>query len=112
MKERLEAEKEIVERELAQHGTRNPETGDWQGSVSGDAAEGADVNTTADTMEALGEQIAVVEELEQHHKDIVAALQKIELGTYGTCEVSGEMIPEDRLEANPAARTCIEHAQQ
>lgn len=111
MKERLEAEKILVEQELAQHGTRNPDTGDWQGSIRGDAAEGADANTTADTMEALGEQVALVEELEQRHKDIVAALEKIETGTYGMCEVSGEMISEDRLEANPAARTCIEHAQ-
>jgi len=37
-------------------------------------------------------------------------LKKIEDGTYGICEVGGEEIPEDRLDANPSARTCIEHA--
>ena len=33
----------------------------------------------------------------------------IAAGTYGTCEVSGEQIEEDRLEADPAARTCKAH---
>jgi len=37
------------------------------------------------------------------------ALEKIANNTYGKCDVCGEEIPEDRLEANPAALTCIEH---
>ena len=32
-------------------------------------------------------------------------LKKIEAGTFGVCEISGEPIEEDRLDANPAART-------
>jgi RNA polymerase-binding transcription factor DksA len=40
---------------------------------------------------------------------VVHALGKIEAGTYGVCEVSGMDIEEDRLEANPAARTCKAH---
>ena len=31
-------------------------------------------------------------------------------GTYGICEVSGEEIPFERLEAMPTATTCIQHA--
>lgn len=37
-------------------------------------------------------------------------MQKIEAGTYGICEVSGEEIPFERLEAMPTATTCIQHA--
>ena len=37
------------------------------------------------------------------------ALEKIEKGTYGICETGGEKIEEDRLEANPSARTCKAH---
>ncbi|MEY8348881.1 TraR/DksA C4-type zinc finger protein [Bacillus cereus] len=43
-------------------------------------------------------------------QDTKHALQKIEAGTYGVCEVSGEEIPLERLEAMPTATTCIEHA--
>ena len=41
--------------------------------------------------------------------DVKSALERIEDGSYGVCEISWEQIEEDRLEANPAARTCKEH---
>lgn len=40
-------------------------------------------------------------------KDVERALQKIEKGTYGKCEVCGEAIPESRLDALPWAATCV-----
>lgn len=40
--------------------------------------------------------------------DIDAALKKIEDGSYGTCERCGKQIPEERLEARPWAKLCIE----
>jgi DnaK suppressor protein len=39
--------------------------------------------------------------------EIEAALRRLEAGTYGVCEVCGEPISAARLEARPAARTCI-----
>ncbi len=38
------------------------------------------------------------------------ALRRIEDGTYGTCEVSGDPIPVARLEALPYATTTVENA--
>ena len=35
------------------------------------------------------------------------ALQRLDAGTYGVCEVCGEPIPPARLEARPSARTCV-----
>ncbi|MBP9668768.1 MAG: TraR/DksA C4-type zinc finger protein [Candidatus Pacebacteria bacterium] len=61
-------------------------------------------------MEELGTNSAIVEELEARYKNVLHALQKIEEGTFGMCEVGGEEIAEDRLMANPAARTCVAHA--
>ena len=49
-------------------------------------------------------------ELVKRQRDIKAALEKMDKGTYGTCEVCDEPILKKRLEANPAARTCIAHA--
>lgn len=40
------------------------------------------------------------------------ALARIDEGTYGICEVSGEPISYERLEAKPWARTTIEVARQ
>jgi RNA polymerase-binding protein DksA len=39
------------------------------------------------------------------------ALVRIETGQYGRCEVCGKDIPESRLEALPAAATCVSCAQ-
>lgn len=38
------------------------------------------------------------------------ALSRIEDGTYGECEVCGELIEEKRLEALPYATLCMNHA--
>lgn len=52
--------------------------------------------------------------IEQHKVDEIeqleSALKAMEEGTYGKCEVCGEDIPIERLEALPMARTCIDHA--
>ena len=44
---------------------------------------------------------------QQMLKDIEDALQKIEEGSYGVCEVCGEPIGAGRLSAIPWARLCI-----
>lgn len=43
-------------------------------------------------------------------EEIDAALERVELGTYGSCERCGRPIGEGRLEARPTARTCIDCA--
>ena len=40
--------------------------------------------------------------------EIEEALQRLELGTYGICEQSGQKIPQPRLEAMPFARLTVE----
>ncbi|MFD3924318.1 TraR/DksA family transcriptional regulator [Streptomyces sp. NPDC058595] len=35
------------------------------------------------------------------------ALERLEHGDYGRCEVCGRAIPPERLEVRPAARTCV-----
>jgi RNA polymerase-binding protein DksA len=50
---------------------------------------------------------ALVAQLQRHLAEVEAAIERLEDGTYGTCERCGEQIGEARLEARPAARTCI-----
>ena len=63
----------------------------------------------ADRMEEHGENIAEKTALAARKAEIVAALGRIKDGTYGFCEECGEKIEEDRLDANPSARTCRAH---
>jgi RNA polymerase-binding transcription factor DksA len=53
---------------------------------------------------------SLLEQLEAEIGDLDLALRKVEEGTYGLCEICGEPIDPDRLEAVPGTRTCIEHA--
>ncbi|WP_297889929.1 TraR/DksA family transcriptional regulator [Sulfurihydrogenibium sp.] len=43
---------------------------------------------------------------------IDAALERIENGTYGICEVCGKEIEEERLQAVPWTNLCIQHAKE
>ena len=43
--------------------------------------------------------------IEGELKDIEAALKKLESGTYGTCELSGELIPEHLLLMVPTLKS-------
>jgi RNA polymerase-binding transcription factor DksA len=42
-------------------------------------------------------------------KEAIEELKKMEQNTFGTCEICGNEIEEDRLEAMPSARTCKAH---
>ncbi len=57
-----------------------------------------------------GESRTLASTLTEQLDDVERALVKMDDGTYGTCEISGEPIPLSRLEAVPTARVCIEHA--
>ena len=47
-------------------------------------------------------------ELEKLVDQVMAALTKLEVGTYGICEQCGRAIPEGRLEALPWATRCVD----
>jgi RNA polymerase-binding transcription factor DksA len=50
---------------------------------------------------------ALLADAESHLLDLDRALAKLAAGTYSLCEVCGQEIPQGRLEALPATRTCI-----
>ena len=104
----MNAEHDHLQEELARHGRKSTDTGDWQGS-SDEIEPDADSNIVADNIEELATNVPVVEALEERLRNVERALEKIDEGTYGICDVGGEAIPPERLKANPAAVTCIEH---
>lgn len=103
----LEAMKHKIVEELKTLGISNPDNkSDWIAKPPEDTGE-ADPNDVADSAEEWGEKTATLALLETQWNDIRRALAKIEAGTYGICEISGQPIEEARLLANPAARTAI-----
>jgi RNA polymerase-binding transcription factor DksA len=110
-KAKLEEELKLVEEEMSKIARVNPENPkDWEPVETDMGSVASDSNDVADEMESFGENMAILSKLEAQYNDIKIALDKIEKGTYGKCEVSGKDIPEERLDANPAARTLIEYA--
>lgn len=106
---RLEEEKVRLETELATVGRKNPSNpADWE-AVPQEMGQESDPNDAADLIEGFEANTAILKDLEARYNDVLAALSRIEKGTYGICEVSGEEIEEDRLGADPAARTCKAH---
>jgi RNA polymerase-binding transcription factor DksA len=64
-------------------------------------------DTASDTFERE-KDLAILEQLEGELAEIEAALQRLDEGTYGVDEVTGEPIDPERLDAFPTARTNIE----
>jgi RNA polymerase-binding transcription factor DksA len=57
-----------------------------------------------------GENRSLAASLREQLEEVEHALAKFDAGSYGLCEVSGEPIPEARLEAMPATRVRVEYA--
>jgi RNA polymerase-binding transcription factor DksA len=109
-KSALEKERALLEKELETLGTRNPSNpSDWIPAKPQGDEFGADRNDNADIIEDMEDNNASLNELEGRLNTVIAALAKIEEGTYGLCEVCGADIEPDRLAANPAAPTCKAH---
>lgn len=108
IKEALKIEQGILLEELKGKGALNTETNQWE-AVPEQMDTEPDANVLADKFEDFDEREAITETLSARLHDIESALKKIEDGVFGNCETCGKSIEEDRLNANPSARTCKEH---
>jgi len=101
---RLDAEREDTLGRLASL------TSDYDGVVAASRDTNAD-----DEHDPEGSTIAfersqigsLVRHVRRHLAEIDAAVERWDAGSYGMCEECGAVIDEERLEARPAARTCI-----
>lgn len=111
-KKKLEEELALVETELKDIARKNPENpNDWEPVETEIDSDHADENDVADNQESFQENVSILKSLEVQYKEIKDALERIKNGTYGICEIGGkdDIIPEERLMANPSARNCIWH---
>jgi RNA polymerase-binding protein DksA len=75
------------------------------GELSDSDQHQADVGTETFERE---KDLSILERVEAELNDVEHALSRISDGTYGTCEACGKTIDEERLEAVPAARLCLD----
>lgn len=77
-----------------------------QGSISFGKRVGEGTSMAVDRLS----QVAVHDKLQGTLADVDRALVKLDEGSYGVCDVCGQPIGEDRLEALPWAVLCVQDA--
>ena len=106
-KKLLEERKRLME-ELGSISKRDNESGEWQAQSNVEEND-ADDNDNADRFEEFEEKSSLIIPLEKRLMEVDSAIERIENETYGKCLVCKNEIEKERLEANPAAETCIKH---
>jgi DnaK suppressor protein len=88
-------------------------------SVSGDgqsdrsaANEQGDMSDSSELLVSEGTNDAVANALQLRLEAIARAEQRLADGNYGRSIISGELIPDERLEADPAAELTVDEAAQ
>lgn len=105
----LEQERVKIIFQLKKFARRSPKNNDWEiKPVYANIQESED-GEISDKFRNMERDLEVEKTLEVSLNEVDSALSKIEKGTYGICEKLGEEISEERLKANPTAKTCIEH---
>lgn len=61
-------------------------------------------------MEEPADEKAILDRVEVDLADVDRALELLDRGTYGRCEVCGEPVGDDLLATVPVARTCSRHS--
>jgi RNA polymerase-binding transcription factor DksA len=108
-KEKLLEERKKLEVEMGGVGRRNPAVpNDWE-STSSEIGTEADLLDQADVVIGHENNTAILADLEARYDAILSALERLENGSYGTCEACGKQIEEKRLDADPSALTCVAH---
>ncbi|OGJ10331.1 hypothetical protein A2456_00990 [Candidatus Nomurabacteria bacterium RIFOXYC2_FULL_36_19] len=109
IKEKLETERDVLLEELRDMGKLNTDTGEWEATPEVLDAPEADQNDMADRFEDFEARSSMIKTLEPRLNNILRALKGLNRESFGKCEVCKKTIEMDRLEINPAARTCKEH---
>jgi DnaK suppressor protein len=105
MREALVAQREVVRHEIQEQGA-DPD----RDEVS--FVDDAGFSDRSHSTQERSRLIAVVETLRSNLKDVERALERIDDGTYGSCERCGKPIDPDRREARPWALLCIDCKQK
>jgi len=100
----------IAERDEVASLLKETETAGRDDREAEDETESEDEGDAALALTEEGEDDAIAESLRDRLDAIDRALRRLDDGTYGRSVRSGQPIPDERLEADPAAELTVEEA--
>ena len=107
----LEQARERILRTIEHHDIGNASLTEETGELLSGSQDNHLADTATETYERELDE-GLEEDAREQLRQIEKALERIEEGTYGTCEICGKEIPVDRLEAVPWTTLCIEDARR
>lgn len=102
LKQTLQAQRQQLRSELRDELLRNDR--EQYGELAGQVHDAGD-ESVADLLSDVN--VAAVGRSIRELREVEAALQRIDMGSYGLCEDCQEVIAYERLRAYPAARRCL-----
>lgn len=105
LKDKLLEEKNLLEEELSSFAHKDLEArGGWESNFPSFGEHKSEQDENADEVAEYSNELPMEHALETKLQNIDLALEKIESGKYGICEICNEEIETERLEAEPSAR--------
>jgi DnaK suppressor protein len=102
LRRQLEEDRAVHVEQLEEHGASPYDDAVLDTGIESES--GADAGQAT---EERAELLASLEAARERVRAVDAALARVDEGTYGTCAVCGEAIPEERLEARPLSVRCV-----
>ncbi|WP_026370208.1 TraR/DksA C4-type zinc finger protein [Kallotenue papyrolyticum] len=104
---RLEARRAEIREEIARLEEQTP-------NINQDTGYGVKNHPAEDASEMYDRErsLAILGVMQRELQQIEHALERIDAGVYGLCEVCQQPIPAERLDARPYATLCITHQRQ
>ncbi len=109
IKEKLESEREVLLGQIRDIGKLNPETNEWEATPEDLGYRESDQNDMADRFEDFEARSAMIKTLESRLNSILNSLKGLNRESFGRCDICKKDIEMDRMEVNPAAKTCKKH---
>ena len=110
-REELEQARERLLRTIELHDIGNASLTEETGELLSGSQDNHLADTATETYERELDE-GLEEDAREQLRQIQHALERIESGQYGTCEICGKEIPVERLEAMPSATLCIDDARR
>jgi RNA polymerase-binding transcription factor DksA len=104
-------QKAHLEATIANHDIGGASLTDETGELSGSTSDNHLADSASETYEReLDEGLEA--DATRQLREVEEALGRIDDGSYGTCVICGKQIPEERLEAVPWTKLCIDDARK
>ena len=108
-RQELDVARERLLKTIEHHDIGNASLEEETGELLSGSADNHLADTATETYERELDE-GLEEDAREQLRQVDSALERLEAGGFGTCEIDGKPIPADRLEAVPWTTLCVDHA--